>query len=73
MSQLGQVLPRLVHTLATSPEEHGPWVFMKLDIKDGFWRMVVPDKEEYNFCYVLPNIHPEDPIQIVVPSCLQMG
>jgi hypothetical protein len=70
MSQLGQVLSRLVHTLATSPEENGPWVFIKLNIKDGFWRMVVPEAEEHNFCYVLPNINPEDPIQIVVPSAL---
>ena len=37
MAQLGQVLPRLVHAIATSPEEDGPWVFMKLDIIDGFW------------------------------------
>ena len=41
MTQLGQVLPRLVHTIATSLEEAGPWVFMKLDIKDGFWHLMV--------------------------------
>ena len=73
MSQLGKVLPRLVHALATSPEDQGPWVFMKLDIKDGFWRLLVPKAEEYNFCYVLPQLHPDAPIQIVVPSSLQMG
>ena len=50
MAQLGSVLPHLVHALATSPQENGPWVFMKLDIKDGFWRMVVPEKDELNFC-----------------------
>ena len=73
MSQLGHVLPRLIHAIATSPEEQGPWLFMKLDIKDGFWRMVVPEKDEFNFCYVLPQTHEDDPIQIVVPSSLQMG
>ena len=73
MSQLGKVLPRLIHAMATSPEEHGPWVFMKLDIKDGFWRMVVPEEAEFNFCYVLPQDDPNAPIQIVVPSSLQMG
>ena len=73
MAQLGQVLPRLVHAIATSPEDHGPWVFMKLDIKDGFWRLMVPEADEYNFCYVLPQTDPSLPIQIVVPSSLQMG
>ena len=73
MSQLGQVLPRLVHALATSPEENGPWVFMKLDIKDGFWRLVVPEQDEFNFCYVLPQLQPNEPVQIVVPSAIQMG
>ncbi|CAB9522272.1 expressed unknown protein [Seminavis robusta] len=73
MTQLGQVLPRLIHRMATSSEDEGPWVFMKLDIKDGFWRMMVPEQYEYNFCYVLPQDNPTDPIQIVVPSSLQMG
>ena len=73
MTQLGQVLPRLVHAIATSPQDQGPWVFIKLDIKDGFWRLMVPEKEEFNFCYVLPQQEPSEPIQIVVPSSLQMG
>jgi hypothetical protein len=73
MAQMGQVLPRLVHAIATSSEDHGPWVFMKLDIKDGFWRLVVPEEDAFNFCYVLPQTDPSQPTQIVVPSSLQMG
>ena len=73
MTQLGQVLPRLVHAIATSPEEQGPWVFLKLDIKDGFWRLMVPTEEEFNFCYVLPRLSDKEPIQLVVPSAIQMG
>ena len=73
MSQLGQVLPRIVHAIATSPPEKGPWLFMKLDIKDGFWRLAVPEDQEFNFCYVLPQTDPSQPVQIVVPSALQMG
>ena len=73
MTQLGQVLPRLIHALATSPEEKGPWIFAKLDIKDGFWRLLVPEQDEFNFCYVLPQTSPDDPIQLVVPTSLQMG
>ncbi|KAL7533742.1 hypothetical protein ACHAWF_007944 [Thalassiosira exigua] len=45
---------------------------MKLDIKDGFWRMVCAEGQEWNFAYVLPN-HPGEPVEIVVPSALQMG
>ena len=73
MAQLGHILPRLVHAIATSSEDDGPWLFMKLDIKDGFWRMVIPEEDEFNFCYVLPQEDPTLPIQIVVPSSLQMG
>ena len=66
MAQLGQVLPRLVHAIATSPEDQGPWVFMKLDIKDGFWRLMVPETDEHNFCYVLPQ---EDPMLCTNSNC----
>ena len=62
MSQLGNVLQRLVHVLATSPKDQGPWVFMKLDIKDGFWHLVVPAEDEFNFCYVLLQQHEGEPI-----------
>ena len=76
MSQLGKVLPRLIYALATLPEDQGPILMMKADIKDGFWRISVPAEEEYNFAYVLPQVGPnvdEDDIQIVIPSALQMG
>jgi hypothetical protein len=35
--------------------------------------MVVPEEEEWHFAYVLPKAHPDEPLQLVVPSCLQMG
>ena len=44
----------------------------KMDIKDGFWRMVSAESQEWNFAYVLPK-HPVEPTEIVVPSDLQMG
>lgn len=78
MSQLGKVLPRLIYALATLPEDKGPILMMKADIKDGFWRISVPKEEEYNFAYVLPqlpgsNTEGDADIQIVIPSALQMG
>ena len=75
MAQLGKVLPRLIYALATLPENKGPILMMKADIKDGFWRIAVSDKEAYNFAYVLPKLPDDtsDDIQIVIPSALQMG
>lgn len=73
MSELGSVLPRLIYALGTAPDAQGPILFSKLDIKDGYWRMVVPPEDEWHFAYVLPKQCPEEPTQLVVPSSLQMG
>ena len=72
MDQIGTVLPRIIEALAAAPLEDGPIMFSKLDITDGFWRMTCAEGEEWNFAYVLPS-NPGEPIQIVVPSALQMG
>jgi hypothetical protein len=75
MSELGRVLPRIIHALATTPVDDTPFLFAKLDIKDGFWRMVVPENDEYNFAYVLPQPPGSENAEpmIVIPSSLQMG
>ena len=73
MEQMGKVLWRLVTTVAATKNNHGPIVFAKWDIKDGFWRLVVSDDDAWHFCYVLPRLSEDDPIQIVKPTCLQMG
>ena len=76
MSQLGDVLWRLVYTMAENYNVKKPFVFTKLDVKDGFWRLSVNDDDAWNFCYVLPPLpSPEDidETEIVVPNCLQMG
>ena len=73
MTQLGQILPRLIYAVATAPENKGPLLFSKLDIKDGYWRMVVSPVDEWNFAYVLPKLTPDEPTQLVIPTCLQMG
>ncbi len=44
----------------------------KWDFKDGFWRLDGQDSEEWNFAY-LPPQPPLEPVQIVVPTSLQMG
>ena len=66
------VMPRIIEAFATAPLLEDPIHFIKLDIKDGFWRMVCAVREEWNFAYVLPN-HPEAPTELVTPFTLQMG
>jgi len=73
MEQMGKVLWRLVTTVAGTKNNHGPIVFAKWDIKDGFWRLVVSEEDSWNFCYVLPRLNEDDPIEVVRPTCLQMG
>ena len=59
--------------LAWAPQADGPIMYQKLDIKDGYWRGVVEEEAKWNFCYVLPKLHPDEPTMLVVPKCLQMG
>jgi hypothetical protein len=44
----------------------------KIDLSDGFWRMLVKEEARWNFAYVMPD-PAGSPIRLVVPSALQMG
>jgi hypothetical protein len=44
----------------------------KIDLSDGFWRMLVEDDAKWNFAYMMPD-PPGSPTRLVVPSVLQMG
>ena len=72
ISQIGHSLTRIIHAFATA--DPLAKIFMaKWDIKDGFWRLDCEEGQEWNFCYVLPNTDPSAPVQLVVPTSLQMG
>ena len=73
MSELGCVLPHLIYAVTTAPERCGPILFSKLDVKYGYWCMVIAPEDEWNFAYVLPKLTPNEATQLVIPSCLQMG
>ena len=60
LDQVGTVMPRIIKALAIALLSEDPIHSSKLNIKDGFWRMVCAVGEEWNFAYVLPN-HPEAP------------
>ena len=76
MDQLGSALKRMIAALADGQDDGREFLFSKLDIKDGFWRMVVSEEDAWNFCYIIPNENPSaslDDTKIVVPNALQMG
>jgi hypothetical protein len=72
MAELGNNLPRLIYTVANADEAQGPILFSKSDIKDSYWRMVVPADDEWNSAFVLPKDSPDEPTQLVIPSSLQI-
>ena len=78
MNELGNVIKRILATIEDRRQEdpNVNFMFAKLDIKDGFWRLVVNAEDAWNFCYVIPNTQATtnlDNTKIVVPNSLQMG
>ena len=64
--------------MASAPESSPIFLFSKLDIADGFWRVRISEKDSLNLCYVLPELNQEvefklDDVKIVVHHILQMG
>ncbi len=65
------MLPRLLHYMRDTPQ--GLHIlFCKLDISDGFWRLVIQEADCFNFAYVLPQAGGE-PIRLAIPAAVQMG
>ena len=76
MVQLGKSLHRIIALMANNYNPSAPFLFAKLDIKDGFWRIAVNDEDAWNFCYVLPSneaVKDLNDVKLVVPNSLQMG
>ena len=76
--ELGNVIKQILATIK-DPCQEDPvveFMFAKLDIKDGFWRLVVNAEDAWNVCYAIPNEHADTPLadtKIVVSNSLQMG
>lgn len=71
VKELGRVLLRLFDFLASVPPSEV--IFLaKIDLSDGFWRMLVNEEDKWHFAYVLPGA-PKDPVRLVIPHALQMG
>ncbi len=71
VKEIGRVLPCLLHYMRDTPA--GLHIlFCKLDISNGFWCLIVREKDGFNFSYVFPQWDGE-PVRIVVPLAVQMG
>ena len=78
MTNLRNVIKWILATIKDGRQEKPDieFMFAKLDIKDGFWQLIVNSDNAWNICYALPNQHPNTPLfdtKIVVPNSLQMG
>ena len=68
---IGHVFQRVLAFMLAVPA-HELIYWSKIDLSDGFWRMIVGDQDSWNFAYVLPQ-PPGSPIILVRPHALQMG
>ena len=59
--------------MALAPDTGVPFLFTKVDLKDGYWRMVVNESDAWNFAYVLSPAKEGEDIELVIPDSLQMG
>ena len=69
---LGPALPSILKFMHdTDCEWEIDW--QKIDLSDGFWRMIVESGQEFNFVFQMPQRPGDSEIFYVVPSSLQMG
>ena len=71
MDQIGHMLDRIIYAY-TEAEEEDIIFAGKNDTKNGFWRRVAAEGQEWNFTYVLPQKEAK-PIWLVILTSLEMG
>ena len=71
VQEIGQVLPRLFHFMATTPKDHEMRLSNEVDLSDGFWCLIVEPSQECTFCHIMPN-PPGGRVWIAMPSALQV-
>jgi hypothetical protein len=71
VKKISKVLPRMLQYMRDTPE--GLHIlFSKLDISEGFWRLIVQEYDSYNFAYLLLQ-EASELCRIVIPAAVQMG
>ena len=54
MYELRNAIPQIIWNMEKVPDAGVPILFSKIDLKDGYWRMVVNETDTWNFVCVLP-------------------
>ena len=72
VKDLGTALKAVLLFMFLHPPSCPIW-FAKLDLSDGFWRLLVERGSEPNFLWLLPQMSPSQTPTLVIPSALQMG
>eukprot|EP00957_Ditylum_brightwellii_P072196 5488302-Ditylum_brightwellii.AAC.1 len=67
----GKALPHIFKHIEEAHRDSQIY-FSKIDLADGYWRILVPDEHRWNFCYIMLD-PPGHPVRVVVPPTLQMG
>ena len=72
VQKLGNAVPELLRFMH---DVNCAWEIMwqKIDLSDGFWRMIIEAGEEHKFVFQMPARAGDDTTYYVVPSSLQMG
>ena len=71
MDQMGHVLDQIIYAFTEAEDDE--IIFQgKTDVKEGFWRCVAKEGQEWNFAYVLPQKEGK-PRRLVIPTSLLMG
>ena len=72
VQKLGCAVPELLRFMH---DVDCTWEIMwqKIDLSDGFWRMIIESGKEHNFVFQMPMKPGDDTVYYVVPSSLQMG
>ena len=59
--------------MVSAPDNGVPLLFSKINLKDNYWRMVVDKRDSWNFAYLLPLVHAQNELELIIPDALQMG
>lgn len=70
MYKLGNIIPHIIGKMAVALDTGVPILFLKIDIKDGYWQIVLNKKDVGNFAYVLPPEIESNAVELVITDLL---
>lgn len=70
--KLGNIIPHIIWQMVLALENGIPLLFSKINLKEGYWCIVVDKRDSWNFVYILPTEHPDDEPEMIIPDVLQI-